>query len=278
MPATGGVIMKNKYTRRQALELGLGAAALGVAGTAISAAQTAQKPGPAEGNSMSSLSAFNKYGEDLENSLVLRTSPIALKMLETEADIPKEAFRPKKDGGYNIAQCQAFGMSRREGKTVAMLKEDHRCPTAPLAYGIVGKPDSMAMYGESFASFEVGKYVGMVTAPLKKCHFYARYRPHLFESGPNQGIDSTDDDGRQFQSRHTSLPPVLWALRRGSHDDRKLLRRASGSRGVPESSDVGRRDDIRRTAGKDAGTDGRLAGQGQNVLPPGSIHVHASQF
>jgi len=163
--------MKDTYTRREALELGLGAVALGAAGTAISAAQTAQKPGPAEGDSMSALSTFNKYGEALENALVLRTSPIALKMLEKETDIPKEAFRPKKDGGYNMAQCQAFGMSRREGKTVAMLKEDHRCPTAPMAYGIVGQPDNMAMFGESFTSFEVGKYVGVVTAPLKSATF-----------------------------------------------------------------------------------------------------------
>jgi uncharacterized protein (DUF169 family) len=171
MPVTGGVPMKNIYTRREALGLGLGAAALGAAGTVISAAQTENKPVLGEGNTMPALSAFNEYGEDLENSLVLRTSPIALKMLEKEADIPKEAFRPKKDGGSNIAQCQAFGMSRREGKTVAMLKEDHRCPTALIAYGMVKEPDNMAMFGESFLSFEAGKYVGVVTAPLKSATF-----------------------------------------------------------------------------------------------------------
>jgi len=162
---------KNKYTRRESLELGLGAVALGATGTAISATQTTIEPVPGEGNHTPVLSTFNKYGEDLENSLLLRTSPIALKMLEKEADIPKEAFRPKQDGGYHIAQCQAFGMSRREGKTVAMLKEDHWCPTALMAYGMVEKPDSMAMWGESFTSFKVGKYIGMVTAPLKSTTF-----------------------------------------------------------------------------------------------------------
>jgi len=103
--------------------------------------------------------------------LVLRTSPIAVKMLERSADIPKEAFRPKRDGGYHIAQCQAFGMSRREGKTVAMLKEDHWCPTALMAYGMVEKPASVAGWGESFMSFEVGKYIGVLTAPLKSATF-----------------------------------------------------------------------------------------------------------
>jgi len=167
----GGMPVKNKYTRREALELGLGAAALASSGAAIAAAQTEKKSVPGDGNPAPALNEFNKSGEELETSLLLRTSPIAVKMLEKEADIPKEAFRPKKDGKYHIAQCQAFGMSRREGKTVAMLKEDHWCPTALMAYGIVETPASMAKLGESFQSFEVGKYIGVLTAPLKKASF-----------------------------------------------------------------------------------------------------------
>jgi uncharacterized protein (DUF169 family) len=168
----GGMPVKNKYTRREALELGMGAIALGASGTAMpAAAQTAKKPVPSEGNPVPALSEFNKYGEELETSLFLRTSPVAVKMLEKETDIPKGAFRPKRDGGYHIAQCQAFGMSRREGKTVAMLKGDHWCPTALMAYGMVEKPESMAKWGESFLSFEVGKYIGVVTAPLKSAAF-----------------------------------------------------------------------------------------------------------
>jgi uncharacterized protein (DUF169 family) len=165
------MLMKDGFTRREALGLGLGAVALGTAGAAIAAAQTGKSPAGGAANNGSSLDAFNQYGEELENSLVLRTSPVAVKMLKSEAEIPAQAFRPKKDGGYHIAQCQAFGMSRREGKTVAMLKQDHWCPTALMAYGMVEKPDNMAMWGESFQSFEVGKYVGIVTAPLKSAAF-----------------------------------------------------------------------------------------------------------
>jgi uncharacterized protein (DUF169 family) len=164
IPGRGGLFMKNEFTRREALELGLGAVALGVSGAAVSAAQTPQR----KGNSAPSLNEFNKAGEALETSLILRTSPIAVKMLEKEEDVPARAFRPKRDGKYHIAQCQAFGMSRREGKTVAMLKEDHWCPTALSAYGMV---PPMAMFGESFKSFETGKYVGIVSAPLKSSTF-----------------------------------------------------------------------------------------------------------
>jgi uncharacterized protein (DUF169 family) len=167
---TGGRPVKKQFTRRESLKLGLGAVALG-ASAAISAAQTAKKSLPGQASAVPALSEFNKYGEELETSLLLRTSPVAVKMLEKEADIPRGAFRPKRDGGYHIAQCQAFGMSRREGKTVAMLKEDHWCPTALMAYGMVPKPESMAMFGESFESFEVGKYIGAVTAPLKSAAF-----------------------------------------------------------------------------------------------------------
>jgi uncharacterized protein (DUF169 family) len=165
------MLVDKKYTRREALELSLGAAALAASGTAIAAVQTTKMGVPGTGVPAPALSEFNKYGEELEASLLLRTSPIAVKMLEKETDIPKEAFRPKRDGGYHYAQCQAFGMSRREGKTVAMLKEDHWCPTALMAYGMVKTPDSMAKLGESFMSFEVGKYIGVLTAPLKKASF-----------------------------------------------------------------------------------------------------------
>lgn len=163
--------VKNGYSRREALELGLGAAALAASAAAVSAAQIPKKPAPSEGGALPELSAFNKYGEELETAMLLRTSPIAVKMLEKETDIPKGAFRPKRDGGYHLAQCQAFGVSRREGKTVAMLKEDHWCPTALMAFGMVGTPASMAKMGESYQSFEVGKYVGVVTAPLKKAAY-----------------------------------------------------------------------------------------------------------
>ena len=85
---------------------------------------------------MSDLGEFNRYGEELEASLILRSSPIAVKMLQEEADVPEGAIRPARDRGYHLAQCQAFAMSRREGTTVAMLKEDHWCPSAVMALWI----------------------------------------------------------------------------------------------------------------------------------------------
>jgi uncharacterized protein (DUF169 family) len=121
---------------------------------------------------MPTVKEFNRYGEELENLLGLQTSPIAVKMLEKESDIPKDAVRPKKDRGYHLAQCQAFGMSRRERVAVAMLKEDNWCPGAVLSYGLVPKPtDPGADARTNGEYFEYGKYIGILTAALKKASF-----------------------------------------------------------------------------------------------------------
>ncbi|MBN1904405.1 MAG: DUF169 domain-containing protein [Deltaproteobacteria bacterium] len=164
--------MDKEFTRREIIGAGLGVAAVALAGAAISTTAAAQEApaSKAGANTAAGLSEFNKYGEELENGLLLRTSPIAVKMIEKEEDIPKGAFRPKRDGGIHIAQCQAFGMSRRQGKTVAMLKEDHWCPTALMAYGMVPK-QSGGFFGEAYMTFDTGKYIGIVTAPLKSATF-----------------------------------------------------------------------------------------------------------
>jgi uncharacterized protein (DUF169 family) len=121
---------------------------------------------------MATMGEFKRYGEDLERSLLLKTSPIAVKMLENEGDIPDEAIRPKRDRGYHLAQCQAFAITRRQRVTIAMLKEDHWCWAPLLAYGMVEDPhDSFVDAHTSFPRFEYGKYIGMVTGPLSSAIF-----------------------------------------------------------------------------------------------------------
>jgi len=123
-------------------------------------------------NIMTDLSDYNSYGEKLESHFSLRTSPMAVKMLETEDDIPEGAIRPSKDMGTRIAQCQAFALSRREKKTVAMLKEDNNCFAPIIAYGIEDKPDDPEYkLFMRFPTFERDKYIGIVSAPLRTANF-----------------------------------------------------------------------------------------------------------
>ena len=137
---------------------------------------------------MTTLKDFNRWGEELETRLKLRTSPIAIKMIEKEADIPKEAKRPRKDFGSHLALCQAFAKSRREGLTVAMLKEDHWCYVPVVAQGLAKPPDFYLEGNTDFPQrvadleaakslaktsprLEYGKYIGIVSAALKTTTF-----------------------------------------------------------------------------------------------------------
>jgi len=137
---------------------------------------------------MTTVSDFNGYGEELEKRLQLRTSPIAVTMLEREEDIPDGAIRPKRDLGYHLALCQGFAMSRRDKAMIAMLKQDHWCYLPVLAYGLAEPPDFF-LEGNTFVNFSVGdlkaaknlaktfprlefgKYRGVVSAPLRTANF-----------------------------------------------------------------------------------------------------------
>jgi uncharacterized protein (DUF169 family) len=135
---------------------------------------------------MTTIAEFNSYGEELEKLVRLKTAPIAVKMLQKEADIPKEAIRPKRDRGHHLAQCQAFALTRRKGETIAMLKEDNWCWAPLIGYGLVepfNEKTVSPMYyivenmkaakrmRKTFPRLEYGKYIGILTAPLKTASF-----------------------------------------------------------------------------------------------------------
>jgi uncharacterized protein (DUF169 family) len=121
---------------------------------------------------MTTLKEFNRCGEELERLMLLRTSPLAVKMLEKESDIPAGAVRPFRDRGIHIAQCQAFALSRRQRETIAMLKEDNWCFAALIAYGLVDKPkDPELQLFLGFPTFPRDKYIGIVSAPLRTANF-----------------------------------------------------------------------------------------------------------
>ena len=137
---------------------------------------------------MHSLSDLNGFGEEIEKRLLLPTSPVAVKLLEKEEDIPAGAIRPKRDRRTHLALCQAFAMSRREKATVAMLKEDNWCYLPVIAFGLAEPPDFF-LEGNTFLKFSVndakaakdlamafprlecGKYIGVLSAPLSKAAF-----------------------------------------------------------------------------------------------------------
>ncbi len=124
------------------------------------------------GMRMTTIKEYNALGEELERILMLRTMPIAVKMLKDESEIPEGAIRPKRDRGYHLAQCQVFALNRRKGDTIAMLKEDHWCWAPLMGYGIVEDPhDEFVNRHAFFPKFPEGKYTGILSGPLKTANF-----------------------------------------------------------------------------------------------------------
>jgi uncharacterized protein (DUF169 family) len=152
---------------------------------------------------MPNLNEFNRYGEEIGKLMLLRTSPVAVKMLEKESDVPEGAIKPKTDLGYHLAQCQAFSISRRKGATVAMLKEDNWCWGPLLAYGLVD-PQVAEKFPElkdavkKIPVIERGKYIGIVSAPLQTANF--------------------EPDAVLIYSNNAQLNNMLWALSFGGEE------------------------------------------------------------
>ena len=133
---------------------------------------------------------YNKYGEDLERLLVLRYSPIAIKLLTNEDRVPEGAIRPKRDLGEHFALCQAFAMVRRQRVSIAMFKEDHWCVWPLISFGLVEFREGEEYYEKTVTAnfiedpqkakeffkkyyplLEYGKYTGMVMAPVSTANF-----------------------------------------------------------------------------------------------------------
>ena len=57
---------------------------------------------------MTELQVYRDIGEELERRLRLKTFPVAVRLLHTEADIPNSATRPLADLGHHLSLCQAF--------------------------------------------------------------------------------------------------------------------------------------------------------------------------
>lgn len=137
---------------------------------------------------MKALDVYRGYGKEMEKRLRLKTFPIAVKLLASESEIPQGAMRPLEDTGKHLCLCQAYQLSRREGRTVAMLKEDNWCFEPVVGYGI-GEPPEFFLQGhnrfpqdvasleagkhfaEEFPRLEVGKSIGVMSAPLRETEF-----------------------------------------------------------------------------------------------------------
>ena len=139
---------------------------------------------------MSGNSAVNSgYRDILKKTLGMRTEPIAVKMVVSESEIPQEAQHTYRDAGVHMALCQAFALVRREKKTIYVDKTSEWCWAPLVAFGLVDTDDGTEAYKiitsvigikdidaarQFFANFPklpLGKYIGILLAPLSDCSF-----------------------------------------------------------------------------------------------------------
>lgn len=134
------------------------------------------------------MNVFNEYGKRIEEQIRPASYPMAVKLLESEGEIPKEAKRPKRDYGSCISTCQCFALSRVYGETVAQFFEDMWCPEPVIGFGLVEPPqyfleghnrypggvaslEAGRNWACEFPRLEVGRCIGILTAPLRTTSF-----------------------------------------------------------------------------------------------------------
>ncbi|MCQ2405654.1 MAG: DUF169 domain-containing protein [Oscillospiraceae bacterium] len=134
------------------------------------------------------VSTVNEYGKKLHELLILRYSPIALKVLHEGDTLPADCVRPFADEGGHIAMCQAFARVRRERAKLTMLKDDHWCVWPLVSYGMVDIPESdvddlgsrfftktpelsIKYFREKYPRLNDSKVIGFSIAPLESCSF-----------------------------------------------------------------------------------------------------------
>lgn len=114
--------------------------------------------------------------------------PLAVKMCHTATELPEKARMPGRDLGYPIALCQAIGMGRRYGWTMALGRDDISCAWPALSLGFLpARPDYLdGSFSESIRPgskeqaardaremwrLEYGKYSHIVLAPVHNATF-----------------------------------------------------------------------------------------------------------
>lgn len=131
-----------------------------------------------------------KLGDDISNTLRLKTLPVTVKFLTEGQNFPEKTRRPLGHMGKKITLCQAVTMVRTYGWTLGITREDLVCVPAALAFGFSTAPDTAVALGRLFCegsysrTEEIGRsealtivrlnadeYAAVLLAPLNRATF-----------------------------------------------------------------------------------------------------------
>ena len=65
-----------------------------------------------------------------------QTFPLAIRMCESEKELPDRTRTPQKDAGITVSLCHAINMARRYGWTIAVDKSQS-CYVAGISMGLL---------------------------------------------------------------------------------------------------------------------------------------------
>ena len=128
-----------------------------------------------------------KIDEVVSTYVKPQTYPLAVKMLSSDNDLPKDAKHPLKDFGAALTLCQALALSRREGLTLVLDKHSQSCPIALVGLGFV-KPEeylsgkytlapinqsaeARKKIAEQLPRFKFGQFNSILISPIQKAGF-----------------------------------------------------------------------------------------------------------
>jgi len=110
---------------------------------------------------------LKQVNETLNAYIKPQTFPLALKLCQSESELPERVRIPVRDMGYQITLCQGYGIARRFRWVMAVGKEDQCC---------VGGASTMGFRAERANEdvekrLETGKYSHLLIAPIEIADF-----------------------------------------------------------------------------------------------------------
>ena len=131
--------------------------------------------------------SLRQIDETMSKYIRPQTYPVAVKMLKSEEEIPKDVLRPLKEFGYPFTLCQALALCRTEEVTVVLDRDSQSCPIALVGLGFVkpdeylsGKhmvipinlsPEARKKAAASMPRFEFSEFNAVVLSPIQTARF-----------------------------------------------------------------------------------------------------------
>ena len=80
---------------------------------------------------------LKQVNEALNQYIRPQTFPLALKLCQSESELPEKVRIPVRDLGYQVTLCQAVGIARRFRWALAVSKDDQCCVGGASAMGFI---------------------------------------------------------------------------------------------------------------------------------------------